>query len=206
MPIFDGETEKVGLFEDLFQTSLKIHPQLTEEEKINYLHSLMCVDVLKTFKNTTSHNRKNLGEILTLFRRKYVKPKSMATAKHKFQRLVLNSANQTLIDSLDDFQKLAKNAFGVAAQAIIEQSSSAKMLPHLKKSINQAHLENNTYEQIVSHLRKELEMNGLEAPNELQKNSLTQQATQQNSETSKPTCHHCKKPGHYRNQCRRLKL
>ena len=26
-----------------------------------------------------------------------------------------------------------------------------------------------------------------------------------NSEKSKPTCHHCKKPRHYRNQCRQLK-
>ena len=36
-------------------------------------------------------------------------------------------------------------------------------------------------------------------------NTVTQEASQQNSEKSKPTCHHCKKPGHHRNQCRRLK-
>ena len=41
------------------------------------------------------------------------------------------------------------------------------MPPHLKKSINQAHLENGTYEQIVSHLERELELNGLEAPDEM---------------------------------------
>ena len=35
MPTFDGKTEKVELFEDLFQTSLKIHNQLTEEDKKN---------------------------------------------------------------------------------------------------------------------------------------------------------------------------
>ena len=79
------------------------------------------------------------------------------------------------------------------------------MPPHLKKSINQAQLENNTYEQIVSYLEKELELNGLEAPDELQKNTVTQQATQQNPGKPKPTCHHCKKPGHYRNRCRYLK-
>ena len=73
------------------------------------------------------------------------------------------------------------------------------------KSINQAHLDYGTYEQIVSHLERELEMNGLEAPDELHINTVTQQATQQNSEQPKPTCHHCKKPGHYRNQCRQLK-
>ena len=85
----------------------------------------------------------------------------MATAKHKFQRLVFNPANQNLIDFLDELQKLTKDAFGVAAQAIIEQFIYAKMPPRQKQSINQAHLENGTYEQIVSHLEKELEINGL---------------------------------------------
>ena len=142
MPTFDGKSENFELFEDLFQTSLEIHNQLTQEDKINYFHFLMRGDALETFKNITTPNSENLGEILTVFRRKYVKPQSMATAKHKFQRLVFNPANQKLIDFLDDFQKFAKDAFGVAAQAIIEQFIYAKMPPHLKKSINQAHLEN----------------------------------------------------------------
>ena len=205
MPTFDGKSERFELFEDLFQTSLKIHNQLTEEDKINYFHSVMRGDALQTFKNITSPNRENLGEILTVFRRKYVKPQSMATAKHKFQRLVYNPANQKLIDFLDELQKLAKDAFGVAAKAIIEQFIYAKMPPHLKKSINQAHSENGTYEQIVSHLEKELELNGLKAPDEMPINTVTQQAPQQNSNKPRPTCHHCKKPGHYQTQCRQLK-
>ena len=80
----------------------------------------------------------------------------MATAKHKFQQLVFSPANQKLIDFLDELQKLAKDAFGVDAQAIIEQFRYAKMTTHLKKSINQAHLENDTCEQIVTHLEREL--------------------------------------------------
>ena len=157
MPTFDGKSQKFKLFENLFQTGLKIHNQLTQEDKINYFHSLMRGDALQTFKNITTPNRENLGEILTVFRRKYVKPQSMATAKHKFRRLIFNPASQKLIDFLDELQKLAKDAFGVAAQAIIEQIIYAKMPPHLKKSINQAHLENGAYEQIVSHLERELE-------------------------------------------------
>ena len=101
MPTFDGKSKKFEQFEDLFQTSLKIHNQLTEQDKINYFHSLMRGDALQTFKNITSPNRENLGEILTVFRRKCVKPQSMATAKHKFQRLVFNPAKQNLNDFLD---------------------------------------------------------------------------------------------------------
>ena len=172
MPTFDGKSEKFELFEDLFQTSLKIHNQLTEEDKINYFHSLMRGDALQTFKNISSPNRENLTEILTMCRRKYVKPQSRATAKHKFQQLVFNPANQKLIDFLDELQKMAKDAFGVDAQAIIEQFIYAKMPPHLKKSINQAHLENGTCEQIVTHLERELELNSLEYPDETQMNTV----------------------------------
>ena len=128
MPTFDGKSDNFELFEDLFQTSLKIHNQLTEEDKINYFHSLMRGDALQTFKNITSPNRENLVEILNVFRRKYEKPSQWLPRKHKFQRLVFNPTNQKLIDFLDELQKLAKDAFGVAAQAIIEQFIYAKML------------------------------------------------------------------------------
>ena len=173
MPTFDGKSKKVELFEDLFQTSLKIHNQLTEEDKINYFHSLMRGDALQTFKNISCRNRESLTEILTVFRRKNVKSQSMATARHKFQQLVFNPANQKLIDFLDQLQKLAKDAFRVDAQAIIEQFIYVKMPPHLKKSINQAHLENGTYEQILTHPERELELNSLEYPDETQMNTVT---------------------------------
>ena len=53
----------------------------------------------------------------------------MVTAKHKFQQLVFNPENQKLINFLDELRKLAKNTFGDAAQAIIEQFIYAKMPP-----------------------------------------------------------------------------
>ena len=165
----------------------------------------MSGDALQTFKNINGPTRENLEEILAVFRRKIVKPQSMATAKHNFQKLVFNATNQKLVEFLDELQKLAKDAFGIAAHAIIEYFISAKTPPDLKKAINQAHLENGTYEQIVTHLEKELELNGLEAPDELQINTVSQQLTNANADRSKPTCHHCGKPGHYKNQCRLLK-
>ena len=153
-------------------------------------------DALLTFRNNNSPNRENLRQILTVFRRKYVKPQSMVTTKLKFQRPVFNPLNKKLIDCLDKIQKPAKDAFGVSAQVIIQQFIYAKMPHHLKKSINHAHLGSGTYQQIVSHLEKEIELNGLEAPNELQNNTATQQATKPNSDKPEPTCHHCKKPGY----------
>ena len=87
MPTFDGKSEKIELFEDPFQTSLKIHNQLTEDDKINYFHSLMRWDALQTFQNINGPARDNLGEILVVFRRKYVKQQSRATVVEEWAEL-----------------------------------------------------------------------------------------------------------------------
>ena len=129
-------------------------------------------DALQTFNNISRRNRESLAGILTVFRRKYVKSQSMATAKQKFEHQVFNPANEKLIEFLDQNQKLAKNASKVAAQAIIEQFIYAKMPPHLKKSKNQARMENGTYEQIMTNLGMDLELNKLESPDETQINTV----------------------------------
>ena len=116
-PTFGEKSEKFELFEALLQTSLEIHNQLTAEDKITFFQCFMRGDPLQTYKNINVPSREKLAEILTVFRRKYVKPQS----KHKFQQLVFNPTNEKLIDFLDELQKLAKKAFGVAAQAVTEQ-------------------------------------------------------------------------------------
>ena len=52
MPTFDGKPKKFELFEYLFQTSPKIHNQLTEEDRINYFHSLMGETPYKQLKTS----------------------------------------------------------------------------------------------------------------------------------------------------------
>ena len=205
MPTFDGKSENLEQFEDDVRTSLKVLNELTEEDRINNFHSLMRGDALQTIKNINGPTRENLRKILAVFRRKYVKPQPMGTAKHKVQKLVFTPVNQKIVEFLDKLQKLAKDAFGIAAHAIIEQFRYVKMPPRLKKSKNQAHLENGTYEQIVTHLEKELELNCLEAPDGLQINTVSHNTTNTNADRPKPTCHHCKKPRHHKNQCRLCK-
>ena len=87
---FDGKSEKFELFEDLFHTMIKMQPDLTETMKINHFHSLLRKNALQTFRNINSTNRQTLEDILAVFRRKYVKPESQATAKHKWHKLVFD--------------------------------------------------------------------------------------------------------------------
>ena len=63
-------------------------------------------DAIQAFKNINAPTRGKLREILALFRRKYVKPQSMATAKYKLQKPVFNPVNQKLVAFLDELQKL----------------------------------------------------------------------------------------------------
>ena len=91
MPTFDGKSEKFELFEDFFQTNLKNHNKLTEDDKINYFHFLKRGDALETFKNFENPARENFGENLTVFRRKNVKPQPIATSKHNIQKFVFQS-------------------------------------------------------------------------------------------------------------------
>ena len=78
----------------------------------------------------------------------------MGTAKHNFQKLAFNPSNQKLVYFFDELRKLANDAFGIATHAIMEKLIYAKVPPHLEKTINKAHLENGTYEQIVTQLEK----------------------------------------------------
>ena len=61
------------------------------------------------------------------------------------------------------------------------------MRPHLKKSINQAYLESGTYDQIVKHLERRMELNGFEADEPLVKIQLTVTKNSQNGEEPNKT-------------------
>ena len=66
MPTFDGKSEKVEFSTDMFQTSLKIRNQFTEEDQTNYSDSLVRGDAHQTFKNMNNPCRENLATILTV--------------------------------------------------------------------------------------------------------------------------------------------
>ena len=111
-----------------------MQPNLTEEMKLNHFHA---------------HLTTTLEDILKVFRGKYVKTESRASAKNRFNRLAFDPENQNLPDFLEELQESAEKAFGEKAFAhqMVENLLYAKMPPHLKKSINQAYLENGTYDQ-----------------------------------------------------------
>ena len=159
-----------------------MQPNLTEDRKINHFDAHLRGLALKTFKNIQRTPNTTLEDILKVFRRKYVKPESSASAKHRFNRHSFDPENQKLPDFLEKLQESAEKAFGENAHQMIENLLYAKMPPHLKKLINQAYFENGTYDQIVKHLEREMELNGLEANEQLVKTQMTVTKKEQNTE------------------------
>ena len=210
---FDGKSEKFELFEDLFHTMIKMQTDMTETMKINHFHSLLRKNALQTFRNINTTNRQTLEDILAVFRRKYVKPESQATAKHKWHRLVFDPNTMKLPDFLEELNQGAEKAFGENAQAIIDSLLYAKLPPKLKRSVKMARLENATYEEIVTHLERELELNGLEEGDDIPVPTMSTAPTATRPRTGllssgidpNITCNYCKKPGHVKDDCRKLK-
>ena len=153
---FDGKSEKFELFEDLFHTMIKMQPTMTEQMKINHFHSLLRKGALQTFRHINSIKRQTLEDVLVIFRRKYVKPESQATAKHKWHRLTFDPNTMKLPDFLEELNQGAEKASGENAKSMIDSLLYAKLPPKLKRSVNMARLENGTYEEIVAHLEREL--------------------------------------------------
>ena len=106
--IFDGENEKIEPFEDLFHTMLKMQPEMTEAMKINHFHAPLRKDALQTFRRISASNKKTLDDVLIVFRRKYIKPESQATAKHKWHKLTFDPNTKSLSDFLEELNECAE--------------------------------------------------------------------------------------------------
>ena len=76
-----------------------------------------------------------------------------------------------------------------------------------------ARLENASYEEIVTHLKRELELNGLEGGDDITVPTMSTAPTATRPGTgilssgidANITCNYCKKPGHVKDECQKLK-
>ena len=76
-----------------------------------------------------------------------------------------------------------------------------------------ARLENASYEEIVTHLERELELNGLEGGDDITVPTMSTAPTATRPGTGllssgidpNVTCNYCEKPGHVKDDCRKLK-
>ena len=185
-----------------------MYPNITEEEKIHYFHCLLRGEALQTFRNMTVATREHLNDMLAGFGRRYVRQQSVATARCKWENLSFSPSQQTFPDFQEQYQKLAQKAYGEDAPKFIEISFYAKMPPHLKRVLNQARLETESYETMVQRLEREIELNSLAATDSppitgVNNLELSLQQQQEKPPKSTGTCFGCGNPGHLLRNCRK---
>ena len=78
---------------------------MTEAMKINHFHANLRKEALRTVRNKSASNKKTPDDVLIVFRRKYVKPESQATAKHKWHKLTFDPNTKSLADFLEELDK-----------------------------------------------------------------------------------------------------
>ena len=116
-------------------------------------------------------------------------------------------------DFLEELNQGVEKRFGENAQAMIDSLLYAKLPPKLKRSVNMARLENVTYEEIVTHLEREVELNGLEEGDDIPISTMSTAPTAKRPGTGlissaidpNVTCIYYKKPGRVKDECRKLK-
>ena len=115
-----------------------------------------------------------------------------------------------LPDFLQEMNQGAEKAFGDNAQKMIDSLLYAKLPPKLKRSVIMARLENGSYDEIVAHLERKLELNALEESDDLPMASMTSSTPKTKAVTSKAqisdiTCNYCKEKGHMVKDCEKFK-
>ena len=82
------------------------------------------------------------------------------------------------------------------------------MPDHFKKILNRAHLEDKNFNDVVLHLERKVQLNGVSAPDEatlIPLNSVNAVAPEEQEQQPRGYCIHCGRYGHFKAKCRRLK-
>ena len=139
-------------------------------------------DALFTFRNINASNKQLLADVPSFSDESTSdnnpKPQRITNCK----KLTFDPNTKSHSDVLEELNECGERAFGPLAQQMIECSLYAKLPPHLKRSIILAYSENGAYEQIVTSLKSELDLSGLETDGEIPFPTMTTTKTTLNKQ------------------------
>ena len=84
--------------------------------KTNHFFSHLYKKALQIFlRNINAGNKQTPGDVLIIFLRKYVRPQSQATAKHKWHKLSFDPNTKSLSDFPEELNECVERAFAPPA-------------------------------------------------------------------------------------------
>ena len=119
----------------------KTEPKKTEAMKINHFHAILRKKRTTSIQKHERSDQKALDVVLLVFRRKYVKAESHASAKHKRHKLTFHLKTNSLSDLQEELNEFAERACGDNTQHMIDNLLYAKLSTHLEQSFTLAYLE-----------------------------------------------------------------
>ena len=117
---FDKKNRELNSAKIIFQTMLKVEPELSKVMKNSPFLSYDHKKALQTFRNINASSKGAHEGLVIIFRRKYVGPQSQVAEKHKWHRLTFDPKTKAFSHFLDELNKCAERVFIPLAQQLID--------------------------------------------------------------------------------------
>ena len=220
VPLFRGNREKYNEFEHLLLNHLRPHQhKLSEEQNITYFQSLLRDDAIEFWQSLKMTNQTTLAQVLRYFKKEYAKEDLKEVAKYKLDQMRYDPTTETFNDFLNEFKKVAKQAFGDKSSDLTETFLFAKHPVQMQNELAMAGKHDASMEEIRTFVQRRCQyaqlipsttaqpFNQISAPqpNVAVPQSSNSQPTQ-NRETKRKfdgQCRHCGITGHKWAECRK---
>ena len=218
VPNFRGSKDKYNEFEHLLLNHFRpIANKITEEDKIHFFQSLLRDEAIDFWQTITINPTTTLQDVLQLFRKEFAKEDMREVARYKWNEARYDPTTQTFGDFLKDLKKIAKQAYGDAADKCIKMFLFGKLPVEIQQELTMANKEDSSPEEIKTYLlRKYQYQNVLQQTtstyqpfNQMSDNTTKREFTrsdqaQPKTETKRfeGKCFYCGKQGHRKQECR----
>ena len=153
VPLFRGNREKYNEFEHLLKNHLRPHMiKLTEEQKLNYIQSLLRDEAIEFWQTLKITTETTLQDVLQAFTKEYAKEDLKEVSKYKFDQMRYDPTKESFANFLTRYKKLAKQAYGDKANDIAETFLFAKLPIQIQNELAMASKHEAKVEEIKTRL------------------------------------------------------
>ena len=185
--LFRGNIKKYIEFEHFLLNHLRPHQhKLSEEQKLTYFQSLLRNDAIEFWQSLKITPQTTLAQVLRYFKKEYAKEDLREVAKYNFDQMRYDPAIEKFNDFLNNFKKVAKQAFGDRSSDLTEPFLFAKLPVHMQNELAMAGKHDATMEEIRTFVQRRCQYAQL-LPNTTSAQPFNQMSAPQSNAATPPT-------------------